>query len=185
MMEFLFVAFVLSVAGVATLALWARQSAPRRFILVGLVAITFGFTGLLGSEFLSRPKPVAMEWRTGEANVIAHTFDEGRAIFLWLSWPDDTSPRAYVLPWSEETARQMEDALRGVEEQGGEVVAALGGDEVARPNDQKAGEPITPFERSLENRDLIIYATPPAKLPDQPTPQQPLRYRFPSPSDAS
>ena len=178
MIELLFTGLILAVAAVTSLALSARQSAARRFILVGLCAATFVVTGVLAEEFLGHPKPIALEWRDGEATVIANSFDEGEAIYLWLLWADENVPRAYVVPWDEHVAAEIAAAVEGVEQEGGEVIASVGDDRPIPPGELQDDLASASSEASLEDRSLIIYRTPHPKPPDKPAPRSARTYTF-------
>ena len=66
-------------------------------------------------DLLSRPKPASFEWwlsRAAEATVVGSTFDESRAIYLWLQLDGVPEPRAYALPWDQRVAEQLQTAAR-------------------------------------------------------------------------
>lgn len=178
MIELLFAGLVLAVAAVTWLALSARQSAARRLILVGLCAASFVLTGVLAEEFLGHPKPIAVEWRAGEATVVATSFAEGEAIYLWLLWPDENVPRAYAVPWDERVAAEIAAAVEGVEQDGGEVVASVGDERQTPPGELEGELEGGATEGSLENRELIVYPSPHPRPPDKPGPRSPQTYTF-------
>lgn len=123
--EFSVMAGVLA-AVLANIAIWS----PRRLWikLAALAAAAFFLPVAYGgmSDLLGRPKPIALKWPSGanpvaEATVLAARMREGEAIFLWLGFEGLDEPRSYVLPWSEEMARQLHSARRQAEDSGAEL----------------------------------------------------------------
>ena len=139
-------------AVLVSVALWA----PRRlWVKLGALAVTIVFlpAGYFGlSEMLSRPKPISLELARqdlAEATVIGAHLDEGKAIYLWLGLPEIAEPRAYVLPWDQQLARQLQGADR---------------------ESQDSGAPVQmrkPFESSLDDREKRFYAAPPPPPPEK------------------
>ena len=112
---YLFTAVVLIASALAGIIirtpqpLWVKMSA---LVLVAVLMAT-AYASLV--DLLGKPKPVTLEWATGgvsEATVLAATMVEGEAIYLWLQFDEVPEPRAYVLPWSTERARQLDQAAR-------------------------------------------------------------------------
>lgn len=134
----------------ATHGIWA----PRRLgVKISAVITTALFLPLAYAAtltLLSKPKPVHLEWwlaQADEATVLGSSMREGDGIYLWLQMAELIEPRAYVLPWSQELAQELQEALREAEENGGAVQMRL------------------PFEPSLDNRDPKFYALPQPALP--------------------
>ena len=101
-------------------------------------------------DFLSRPKPLRLEWRgAGEANVLAASLLEGEAIYVWLKTPDGPEPRAYVPPWGTKTAQQLQDALQKGQATGRGVRMSKR------------------FDPGLDDREPKFYAAPQTALPDK------------------
>ncbi len=153
---------ILLAAVLVTICIWS----PRR-VRVKLVALIIAalfmpaaYAGLAG--LMSRPKPVSLEWvqrEASEATVLGADFREGEAIYVWLQVPGVSEPRAYVLPWNKNTAKQLMKATRQAEKRGQKV---------------KMGQP---FERSLDEREGKFYTEPQRQLPAKPAPvQTPLEY---------
>ncbi len=118
---------------------WAAVSAICVFVLF---VLSFGMT-----EGIGRPKPVRIEWRDpSKVILLAHKFVEGKAIYLWISVPGNDTPMAYVLPWSLETAKDIQRAQREGKGQRGVVIEDL-------------------FKKSWENRKPMIYAMPQRAMP--------------------
>lgn len=110
----------------------------RQAIAFSLVAAA---TGIMPAVTLGHP---AFDLPNGEHVVLGLKIDEPRAIYVLL---DGQEPRYYRLPYSDETAKALQDAAYAAEE-GGEVVMNNSGD----------GEP--GFSERMP-------AEPPAKAPEQ------------------
>lgn len=157
----LYVLAAAAAVGLGFLAAWSRRGlAPR----LGAVALSLGLIGLIGAsavELLGRPKPTRIEWakRAGaDADVLGSRVVEGKAIYLWLGLPGEPEPRAYVLPWNLETAKELQKAVEEAAKDGGQARAQL------------------PYEFSWEKREPKFYALPQPKLPDKPRGSSPLQY---------
>ncbi len=119
----LFVAVVVSATALGGVTIWSPQ---RLAVKVGALALS---VALMASsygafaELLGRPKPASLEWvaRTEGATVVGARLREGEAIYLWLELESPSEPRAYVLPWSQANARQLQRAMQEVESKGGQV----------------------------------------------------------------
>jgi hypothetical protein len=146
----------LFIIGVALLCILATHSiwAPRRMrvkisaLLTTLLFLPLGYAAMV--QLLSKPKPVHLEWwqaHADEAAVLGSSMREGQGIYLWLQMVDLAEPRSYVLPWSQELAQQLQEALREAEENGTGVQMRL------------------PFEPSLDNREPRFYALPQPAFP--------------------
>jgi len=84
---------------------------PRGWQAIAYLALVCG--ALAGAvETLGRSRPIWAEWRpVTEATVLGAHYDPGNAIYVWALIGSE--PRAYRLPWSEETARKMQTIVRG------------------------------------------------------------------------
>jgi hypothetical protein len=134
----------------ASISIWA----PRRLAIKGTALFTAALflpvAYLSFVDLLSKPKPVELEWWLAEAEVatvLGSTLREDEGIYLWLQLPDAAEPRAYRLPWSRETAEQLQGAQREAEAQQGQL-------QMRRP-----------FEPSLDSQEPMFYATPQPALP--------------------
>ena len=146
----LFAARAALAAALGTIAVWAPRKLVAKLVALALFAalLPLGFAGW--SDLLSRPKPVTLEWLYGkqdEATVLAGSFEEGRGIFVWLQIDGAEEPRAYSLPWSQEQAQQLQQAMRDAQSNGTGVRMR------------------TPFEPTLDPREPRFYATPQPALP--------------------
>ena len=173
--------FVALLVGFAYVAVGANQSRRRRWTMVGsvMVLLVLG-TGLI-SEFLSRPKPIAYEWRGGEATVEHYVFAEGEAIYLWLRWPENPAPFAYEMAWSEDAAKSLQEATEEAEEEGGTVMADLSGTP-AGEEEMEVTEEGLPLESSLEDREAVTFhAVPQPALPPKALPKAAQTFDFDRP----
>ena len=80
----------------------------------------------IGSENIGKPKPLWTELRDlNGAIVIAAVPVEDEAIYIWVI--KDGPPIAYVLPWSDEKAQELQDAMREAAANNTHVVVEEGG----------------------------------------------------------
>lgn len=158
MLVALFGAVVAIATALAALAVWAPRAVAAKAAAIGFAALLMaaGYVGFV--ELLGRPKPAAMEWfagRTKEARVLAMRFKEGEAIYLWLELDGETRPRAYMLPWSVERARELQEAMQEAQARGTGV-------RMRRP-----------FAGRRGRQDPMFYAAPrpplPPKVPEKGT----------------
>jgi len=76
-------------------------------------------------KMLSRPKLANIEWlrrNVDNVTVLSASFDEQRAIYLWVRFEGDIQPRYYSLPWSNRLAENLQDTLEEAVQQNGNVV---------------------------------------------------------------
>jgi hypothetical protein len=162
MPEALFVLTAAAAIALGFLVVWSRRRFALRVMATVLSVILVSLFGASIVELLGRPKPVRLEWmeRHGaDAAVLGSRLVEGKAIYLWLGLPGEPEPRAYVLPWNLETAKELQKALEEAEKNGSQARARL------------------PFEMSWEKREPKFYALPQPKLPDKPSTPPPLHYQ--------
>lgn len=147
----IYIVCALLITSIAWIAVGRTRTIRVRTIAVALVAalLPVGFGAV--SELLSRPKPVAAEWidrQIEEVTVLSSVLRENEAIYLWLQLPDSDQPRAYTLPWDEQTAREIAQA-----QEEGEATDQ----QVAMRN---------PFKRNEEmEAEPQFYVPPPPALP--------------------
>ena len=181
-MSIVFVGWVAATAALAVVAIGAPPQRARRLFLVALLPVALGAGGWLMLALMTGPKPHYLEWRSGQTELVAQSWVEGEAIYLWVRWPGEAAPRAYRLPWSEETARQIEEAAAETAEEGGEIAVAFQG-----PDGPETGETAS-LEFSLEQRELpMIYALPQPRPPDKPVVDQrpSIRFSYPRRDESS
>lgn len=148
----LFVVAIVLAAGLATISIWA----PRRLaVKVIAILVTTAFMPVAYAsmaDLLSKPKPVKLEWQhrgTGDAVVLGARMRQGEAIYLWLQFGDLPEPRYYVLPWDENAARNLQEAMREADKNKGGLAMQF------------------PFERSWDQDKPQFYALPQPKLPEK------------------
>lgn len=153
---YLFAAIVALFALLATIAIWSPRHTRVRVVALIATALLLplGYVQLI--ELLSRPKPIDFEWfdrNALSAVVLGVSFEEGEAIYLWLQLEDTPEPRYYTLPWRQELAERLEQAVDDALTRGSTVTIA------------------TPFSpKSLEelgnlNIEIIPPPVPPTKTP--------------------
>ena len=151
MIAFVSLAFVL---GAFSYIAMPTGSRPRRALVSSLFAVILALLFFGYSDMLGRPKAAQLElFRSDmkDARVIGSYFKEGDAIFLWLGLPGVTEPRYYKLPWSEQVAKSLQEAIQqDTDQHGGGVGISM------------------PFERSLDKEEPKFYPLPQPKLPDKP-----------------
>ena len=149
-LTWVFAVVVLAAAALALIAVRGALSVRLRCGAVVLAAVLMaaGYGGL--TELMARPKPATLEWVRGYVDTVkvaASHLRENEAIYLWLLFDGETEPRAYRLPWSMETARQLRDAQRTAERRNGEVRMK------------------SPFRKRNAKTDTIFHAPPRPPLP--------------------
>jgi hypothetical protein len=148
---YLFSAAVVITAALTGIAIHAPGALWPRVSAVALSALLMVTAYASQVELLGRPKSVTTEWVmrvAPEATVLAHAIDERRAIYLWLRFDGRPAPRAYVLPWSLATAKQLHSAAQQAKARGTGVRMRQ------------------PFARNREAVEPMFYAEPqPASPP--------------------
>lgn len=145
-----FAAFVVVGAGLAGLTIWSRRMLLPKIGAIVLAVGLFGSGYVTIVELLGRPKPIDTEWfgaHLADARVVAAEMHEDVAIYLWLAVDGDNSPRSYALPWSQQTAQQLNGAMRQAEEDGTDVQMR------------------DPFDATPDDEEPLFYAAPPVPLP--------------------
>ena len=87
---------------------------------------------------------------------------EGQSLYLWLQLPGASEPRAYELPWNQQMAQQLQQALEqaAAQRHRGPDAAAVRAD-AGRPRAQVLRAP----QPAMPPKDL---AQPPAQIYQQP-----------------
>lgn len=156
-MSLVFYLFAISLGlatALASICVWSPRAV---WIKIGALVIALLFlpvTYVSVVELLSRPKPIAFEWKRpdfSDAKVIAADMREGESIYLWLRMPGVDEPRFYVLPWDQELAKQLHGAQREASARGTAVRAK------------------NLFRTNLDSQQPVFYAMPqPARPPKEP-----------------
>ncbi|MFO1056749.1 MAG: hypothetical protein U1E53_07245 [Dongiaceae bacterium] len=134
---------LLFLAAVLVLGLYCLLALPRdgwrRIAGPALLAVLYAAVLVGGARLLGRPLPSWLELPDQrDAELLSASFDEGKAIYVWLRVPWADEPRAYVLPWSEATAASLHDVMRQAEaEDGGGSAAMMRAPFGARTPDQE------------------------------------------------
>jgi hypothetical protein len=72
-------------------------------------------------ELLGKPKPVGLlSWDrpdVEEARVLGQFFEEGKGIYLLLTYPGQKIPRYYQFPWNDDMAKQLKRGKQGEQSQ--------------------------------------------------------------------
>lgn len=147
---YLFAAVVLAAAALTSITVRARRELWAKVAALALAALLMATAYVSLVDLLGRPKPASMEWVKGavpEATVLGASMREDEAIYLWLQFDGVQEPRAYVLPWSMETAKQLQRATREAEAQGAPV-------RMRRP-----------FESTPDPNEPLFYPEPQPPLP--------------------
>lgn len=135
-------------------------SRVRRALVSGFFALILGALFFGYSDMLGRPKATQLElFRASmkDAKVIGSYMREGDGIYLWLQLPEIIEPRYYKLPWSEQVAKALQQAIeQNSAEHGGGVAMGM------------------PFERSWDKDKPKFYPLPQPKLPDKPGEKPPV-----------
>lgn len=133
-------------------SIWSPRRLPIKLgaLITSCLFLPVAYAAL--SDLLSKPKPVELEWwnaKAEEATVLGSTMRENVGIYLWLQVADIAEPRSYVLPWDQEMAQQLQDAMDQAQEQDSGVRMRL------------------PFEPSLDPDEPKFYALPQPAVPDK------------------
>lgn len=154
-------------AALASLAIWAPRLPWVRISAVIAATMLIPISYIQFVEFLSRPKPQAMEWmqrHVDAAEVLAVSLAEGEAIYMWLRLSGEIEPRYYKFPWDLRLAEQLEEDIDTAMQKQGKLVLR------------------NPFEnrRAGQHGDLNVEIVPPPLPPTKAPPSMP---RFYNPRD--
>jgi hypothetical protein len=134
--------------GAFIFAILPHAGFARRTVSVGIFLALISVVYVGATELLGRPKPLTLEWRdTAKAQVVGAVPVENEAIYVWLTTPGSPEPRSYVLPWSQQAAQQLQDAMGKAEADGTGVEMKVQAD------------------ASLDTREPMFYARPQPALP--------------------
>ncbi len=141
----------------AQISLWAPRKVWVKVSALVTTAFFLPVAYVSLADLLSRPKPIELEWSNvdiAEAAVLGARMEEDVAIYVWLGLEGLEEPRAYVLPWDQEMAKQLYDAQRAAEAEGSGV------------------RMMQPFEQSWDRRERRFYAAPQPPAPHKQSPKQ-------------
>ena len=161
----LFALAVVLAAMQTSVAIWAPRGLAVKLAALACAAAFMPVAYAGYSDLLSRPKPVSLEWWQGqakEATVLGSQMREGQSLYVWLQLPGTAEPRAYELPWNQQMAQQLQEALEQAARNGTEARMRL------------------PFEPTLDAREPRFYAMPQPALPPKDLTRPPAQvYRQP------
>jgi hypothetical protein len=157
---YVFAAAALVAGAFASIAIWAPRPTRVRMLALGTAVLFLPLVYLQILEVLSKPKPVSFEWyqhQTDGVELVSTSFDEGRAIYLWLRLDGEAAPRSYVMPWNVRLAEKLEDAVE---------------EAVRRNSTVRLKKPF--YRRSFEEwGDLNVEIIPPPMPPQKQPPTEP------------
>jgi hypothetical protein len=135
----------------------------RRALSVGIFLMLIAVVYMGASELLGRPKPLTLEWRDiAKAQVLSGVPVENAAIYVWLTMPGSPEPRAYVLPWSQRAAQQLQDAVGKAEADGTAVEMAMpaAGLDAGAPMFYALPQPPLPAKDYQSGQRPLVYTQP-------------------------
>jgi len=97
-----------------------------------------------------------------EADVLSAHAVENQAIYVWIRLPAVSEPRAYVLPWSQKAAEQLQTAEQRAGERGTGIKVRLAFDSSSRSDESRfyaMPQPPRP-PKNAQSSSAIIYQQP-------------------------
>lgn len=119
---------------------WVGKAARRYAVFGSTLVLT---SALVLSVEEVRGTPASWTAAPPDTTVLAYTFIEGEAIFLWLDL--NGAPFSIKLPWSTRAADQLEQAHRKAQEDGGNVKTGASFDESWKDQQMFYAEPVSPL----------------------------------------
>lgn len=111
---YMFAAAMGLAAVLCSIAIWAPRRARVRFLALAVMTLFIPLVYIQFVNLLSRPKPISFalfERNVDKAEVLSVSFDEGKAIYVWLRLEGMIEPRYYSLPWRQKIAEDLEDGM--------------------------------------------------------------------------
>lgn len=111
---YVFAAATAVAAILCSIAIWAPRHARVRFLALAVMTLFLPVVYIQFTGLLSRPKPIGFalfERTVDKAEVLSVSFDEGKAIYVWLRLDGMIEPRFYSLPWRQKMAEDLEDGM--------------------------------------------------------------------------
>lgn len=111
---YIFAAATLIAAVLCSIAIWSPRDTRIRVLALAIMTLFLPMAWVQFTSLLSKPKPMAYTWFERDverSEVLSITFDEGKAIYLWLRHSGMREPRFYKLPWRQQVAEDLEDAV--------------------------------------------------------------------------
>ncbi len=111
---YIFAASIGTAALLASIAIWAPRKTPIRVLALAAMMLFMPLVYIQFVGLLSKPKPVAWAWLERDvdrAEILSVSFDEGKTIYIWLRLNGMIAPRFYSLPWRQQFAEDLEEAM--------------------------------------------------------------------------
>lgn len=165
---YIFAATVGTAALLASIAIWAPRKTPIRVLALAAMALFLPIAYAQFVGLLAKPKPASWAWierGVDKAEILSVSFDEGKAIYMWLRLNGMIEPRFYSLPWRQQIAEDLEDAMVQANRNNSKVILK---DPFSKPSLE---------ERGGDSIEII----PPAELPLKPPVAPPSVYNPRSP----
>lgn len=156
---YLFAAATGIAAVLCGIAIWAPRDTKVKVLALAVMTLFMPVVYVQFTGLLSRPKPAEFAWferGVDRAEVLSTSFDEGKAIYVWLRFDGMIEPRAYKLPWRQRVAEDLEDAmLQAAQKRAGVIIK--------EPFSKRALE-----ERGSTAIEIMPPPAPPMKKPVMP-----------------
>jgi hypothetical protein len=99
------------------MVVWSRADTWARPAAVALFIASIPVVAYAGVEALGRHKPITLDrLAAGDYHVLAAVLQQDKAIYVYLIDPARDEPRPLYMPWSNEDAQAIQDALDGAPE---------------------------------------------------------------------
>lgn len=158
---YIFAAAVGTAALLASIAIWAPRKTSIRVLALAAMTLFMPIVYVQFVGLLSKPKPVEWAWferDVDKAEVLSVSFNEGKAIYIWLRLNGMIEPRFYSLTWRQQVAEDLEDAMLQANRTNSRVIVS------------------NPFsKRALEDRGGITVEILPPPMPPKKQPMTPPR----------
>lgn len=137
---------IAALAALCWMTVWSRADTWARPAAVLLFIVSIPVVAWAGVETLGRHKPVTLAWlKAGDYHVLTAVMVQDEAIWLYVLDPARLEPRPLSLPWSNEDAQAIQEALDGAPEGSeGQFIITMGtqdGEMTAHPIPQPPTPP--------------------------------------------
>lgn len=160
-----------------TIAVWARGSSRARSLSVGAFLLASPISAISLACALGWPVPLIENVTIGEGKytIIAVKMIPQKGIYLVLD--GGSIPRYYSLPWSPQTAGDVQDAMEKKGDGGQAGIEVKGfkfpweGEDTGKEGEEgRGGNGGGNFEWSWDQNEIQFWATPPQALPPKEAP---------------
>lgn len=124
---YVFAAAIGTAAILCSIAIWAPRETTVRVLALAVMTLFAPLVYVQMTGLLAKPKPVAFAWLERDverAELLSVSFDEGKAIYVWLRLDGMIEPRFYSLPWRQQMAEDMEDAVEQASRTGSKLIVS-------------------------------------------------------------